>query len=261
MSRMPVLFFGHGSPMYALEPNTYTQAWEDVAKRIPQPEAILMISAHWYTRGIWLTAMDQPKTIHDFGGFPKELFEIEYPAVGSPDLARLVQETLSPKFSPITLEESEWGLDHGTWSILKYLYPKANIPVVQMSVDATRPPAEHFAIGETLKVLRDRKILMISSGNIVHNLSTINWQNQSAAAPWAERFNDFFKNHLANNDVAPLINWQSAGEDAQLSIPTPEHYLPALYTLGLQRPGEERYIISDGIEMSSISMLSFAYGL
>jgi 4,5-DOPA dioxygenase extradiol len=258
---MPALFIGHGSPMYAIEPNKYTEAWTQLGRSLVKPTAILMISAHWYTRGIWLTAMEQPKTIHDFGGFPQALFDIEYPAPGSPELAREVQETLSTKFSNITLEESEWGLDHGAWSILKYLYPKANIPVVQMSVDATLSNDDHVAIGKSLQSLRAKNILIISSGNIVHNLSRLSRSVEAAPPAWATEFNDFFKTHLKSNQHQSLIDWPLAGPNARLSIPSAEHYLPALYTLGLQLPEEEASIITDGIEMSSISMLSFAYGL
>jgi 4,5-DOPA dioxygenase extradiol len=261
LEMMPVLFIGHGSPMYALRPNVYTAAWTQIAKQISKPKAILMISAHWYTRGIWLTAMDQPKTIHDFGGFPQELFEIEYPALGSPDLARHIQELLSPTFSNITLEDSEWGLDHGAWSVLKYMYPKADIPVVQMSIDATLSPEKHVAIGQALQSLRHRQVLVISSGNIVHNLGKIVWGENIPPAYWAKTFDTFFKIHLLNNQTSELVDCQTSTTDALLSIPTPEHYLPALYTLGLKHPDESATIICDGIEMSSISMLSFGYGL
>jgi 4,5-DOPA dioxygenase extradiol len=258
---MPALFIGHGSPMYAIEPNQYTQAWANLAKKIPKPTAILMISAHWLTRGIWITAMAQPKTIHDFGGFPQALFDIEYPAPGSPGLAQHIKGLLSPQFNDVTLEESEWGIDHGSWSILKYMYPQADIPVVQMSIDASLTPEQHVALGRKLQILRDENILIISSGNIVHNLQLIAWKNNTPTPAWANQFNDFFKTHLLNDDLGPLIDWQSAGPDAHLAIPSSEHYLPALYTFGLKKPSESASIFTNGIEMSSISMLSFVYGM
>jgi len=258
---MPALFVGHGSPMYAIEPNQYTQAWESLAKKIPRPKAIVMISAHWLTRGIWITAMEQPKTIHDFGGFPQALFDIEYPAPGSPGLAQHIKGLLNPQFANVTLEESEWGIDHGSWSILKYMYPQADIPVIQMSIDASLTPEQHVTLGRKLQILRDENILIISSGNVVHNLQLIAWKNNTPTPAWAIQFNDFFKTHLLSNDLDPLIDWQSAGPDAHLAIPTPEHYLPALYTFGLKKPSESASIFTDGIEMSSISMLSFIYGM
>jgi len=261
MTTMPTLFVGHGSSMYAIQPNKYTDAWVSLAKKIPRPSAILMISAHWYTRGTWLTAMHKPKTIHDFGGFPQALFDIEYPAPGSPALAQHIKGIISPQFENITLEESEWGIDHGSWSILRYMYPKADIPVIQMSIDATLKEDQHVALGRKLQILREENILIISSGNVVHNLQLIHWKNHVPTPSWALQFNDFFKTHLFNNDLDPIIHWQSAGPEAHLSIPTPEHYLPALYTIGLKKESESAQVITDGIEMSSISMLSFGYGL
>ena len=259
--RMPALFIGHGSPMYALSPNQYTQAWADIGKKIPTPSAILMISAHWYTRGIWLTAMEHPKTIHDFGGFPDELFAMEYPAPGSPQLATQVRDLLSPHFSNITLEDAEWGLDHGSWSVLKYMYPNANIPVVQMSIDATLTNQDHFLIGQHLQSLRDENVLVLSSGNVVHNLRHIARHDDAPTPLWATVFNDFFKQHLLDNDLSPLIEWQSSHPDVKMAVPTAEHYLPLIYTLGLQQKSESATIITNGIEMSSISMLSFGFGL
>ena len=259
--RMPVLFMGHGSPMYAIEPNEYTLSWEKVGQSIPSPKAILMISAHWYTRGIWLTAMNSPKTIHDFGGFPDALFQIQYPCPGSPALANRVQELLAPHYPNITLEESEWGIDHGSWSILKYMYPNANLPVIQMSIDATLSNKDHFAIGRLLQALRDEDVLIISSGNIVHNLRLISW-NQTVAPPiWATGYNDFFKSQLIANIKEPLVEWENSNQYARMASPSPEHYLPAIYTLGLKDDTETVDIITDGIEMSSISMLSFGFGL
>jgi 4,5-DOPA dioxygenase extradiol len=258
---MPTLFIGHGSPMYALEPNQHTQAWTAIAQKIPRPSAILMISAHWYTRGIWLTAMQYPNTIHDFSGFPQELFDFQYPAPGSPELAFRVRDLLLPSHSNITLEESEWGLDHGSWSILKYMYPNANIPVVQMSMDATLTNAEHFLIGQVLQQLRQEGVLILSSGNVVHNLGLLSRSTEDSPPKWASGFNDFFKSHLLSNTFQPITEFNTSSPYASMACPTPEHYLPALYTLGLKMPIESAQIISDGIEMSSISMLSFGFGL
>jgi len=252
--RQPAIFVGHGSPMYALEPNRYTDAWANLGKSLKRPDAILMISAHWVTRGIWVTAMPAPKTIHDFGGFPEALFKIQYPAPGSPALADRIQELLS---MPVVLEEHEWGIDHGAWSVLKYLFPKADIPVVQLSLNGAMSAQAHYDLAKQLQILRDENILIIGSGNVVHNLRTIHWQSDAKPYPWAESFNQFFISQIQANQHQQLIEWEQYGEAAHLSIPTPEHYWPALYTLALQAKGEQVKLLVDGIEMSSISMLSF----
>jgi len=252
--RQPAIFVGHGSPMYALEPNRYTDAWANLGKSLKRPDAILMISAHWVTRGIWVTAMSAPKTIHDFGGFPEALFKIQYPALGSPALADRIQELLS---MPVVLEEHEWGIDHGAWSVLKYLFPKADVPVVQLSLNGAMSAQAHYDLAKQLQILRDENILIIGSGNVVHNLRTIHWQGDAKPYPWAESFNQFFVSQIQANQHQQLIEWEQYGEAAHLSIPTPEHYWPALYTLALQAKGEQVKLLVDGIEMSSISMLSF----
>jgi 4,5-DOPA dioxygenase extradiol len=252
--RQPAVFIGHGSPMYALEPNRHTDAWAALGKRLHKPDAILLISAHWLTRGIWLTAMQQPKTIHDFGGFPEELFQIQYPAPGSPALAQRVQSLLT---QAVVLEEHEWGIDHGAWSVLRYLYPNADVPVVQLSLDGSLSAQEHYRLAKQLAPLRDDNILILGSGNIVHNLRLIDWDAGAAPLPWATEFNQFFMSQILANQHSHLLDWQGAGDAARLSIPTPEHYWPALYPLALQGNGEQVEIISNGIEMGSISMLSF----
>jgi len=252
--RQPAIFVGHGSPMYALEPNRYTDAWANLGKSLKRPDAILMISAHWVTRGIWVTAMSAPKTIHDFGGFPEALFKIQYPAPGSPALADRIQELLS---MPVVLEEHEWGIDHGAWSVLKYLFPKADVPLVQLSLNGAMSAQAHYDLAKQLQFLRDENILIIGSGNVVHNLCTIHWQSDAKPYPWAESFNQFFISQIQANQHQQLIEWEQYGEAAHLSIPTPEHYWPALYTLALQAKGEQVKLLVDGIEMSSISMLSF----
>lgn len=253
--RQPAIFAGHGSPMYAIEPNRYTASWGALGKSLKRPDAILVISAHWVTRGTWVTAMAKPNTIHDFGGFPQALFEIKYPAPGSPALADRVQELLTV---PVVLEENEWGIDHGAWSVLRYLYPDADVPVVQLSLDGSLSAREHYELAKQLSPLRDENILILSSGNVVHNLRTIHWQEGSEPYLWATKFNDFFVSEIRANRHDGLINWERYGEPAHLSIPTAEHYWPALYTLALQQEGEQVTIYTDGIEMSSISMLGFS---
>jgi 4,5-DOPA dioxygenase extradiol len=252
--RQPAVFIGHGSPMYALEPNGHTDAWAALGKRLHKPDAILVISAHWLTRGIWLTAMPQPKTIHDFGGFPEALFQIQYPAPGSPALAQRVQSLLK---QAVVLEEHEWGIDHGAWSVLRYLYPHADVPVVQLSLDGSLSAEEHYTLAKQLAPLRDENILILGSGNIVHNLRLIDWDSEAAPLPWATDFNQFFMSQILANQHPALLDWQAAGDTARLSIPTPEHYWPALYPLALQGSEEQVEIITNGIEMGSISMLSF----
>ncbi len=253
--RQPAVFAGHGSPMYAIEPNRYTAEWAAVGKSLRRPDAILVVSAHWVTRGVWVTAMPKPKTIHDFGGFPQALFDIQYPAPGSPALADRIQELLNV---PVVLEENEWGIDHGAWSILKYMYPDANVPIVQLSLDGSMSACEHYELAKQLRPLRDENVLILSSGNIVHNLRTIHWQDGAVPYPWAKDFNEFFVSEMRANHHEPLINWESYGDAAHLSIPTAEHYWPALYTLALQCEGECAKVFTNGIEMSSISMLGFS---
>lgn len=254
-ARQPAVFAGHGSPMYAIEPNRYTAAWANLGKSLKRPDAILVVSAHWVTRGVWVTAMPEPKTIHDFGGFPQALFDIEYPAPGSPFLAERVKELLNV---PVVMEENEWGIDHGAWSILKYLYPDADVPVVQLSLDGSMSAREHYELAKQLQPLRDENILILASGNVVHNLRTIHWQEGAQPYPWANAFNDFFISEMRANHHEALIDWELFGDAAHLSVPTPEHYWPALYILALQSEGEQAKVLVDGIEMGSISMLTFS---
>lgn len=253
--RQPAVFAGHGSPMYAIEPNRYTEAWSNLGRTLKRPDAILVISAHWVTRGVWLTAMSKPKTIHDFGGFPQALFEIEYSAPGSPALAERVQALLD---EPVVMEENEWGIDHGAWSVLKYMYPQADVPVVQLSLDGSKTARQHYELATQLASLRNENILILASGNVVHNLRTIHWQEDAKPYDWAEKFNDFFTRNILVGNHEPLIDWQGYGEAAQMSIPTAEHYWPALYTLALQAKDEQPTIYTNGIEMGSISMLGFS---
>jgi 4,5-DOPA dioxygenase extradiol len=254
---MPAMFIGHGTPMNALETNRHTEAWRHAAHAAPAPKAILVVSAHWFTQGTGVTAMDKPKTIHDFGGFPQALFDMQYPAPGDSAVARRVKDLLKPL--DVQLDQS-WGLDHGAWSILVHMFPKANIPVVQLSIDGTQPLQFHYNLGKQLDALRDEGVLIVGSGNVVHNLGVMRRSDQAAPYDWAITFNDHVRTCLQKRNHASLVNFESFGEAARLSIPTLEHYLPMLYILGLQRSDDELSILTDGIDLSSISMLSFAIG-
>ena len=255
-TRMPAIFFGHGSPMNALDDNAYTQAWERIGRLIPRPKAILAVSAHWITRGIAVTAMQAPPTIHDFGGFPRALFDMQYPAPGDPALAARVQQLLAPM--PVHLDH-EWGLDHGTWSVLVKVYPQADVPVVHLSLDLTQPNRFHFELGRRLSALRDEGILLIATGDVVHNLRTMRFDNRGPY-DWAVRFNDAVRGCLLNSDVEQLVDYERWGDDARLSVPTPEHFLPLLTIAGAKRDDETISIPVDGIEGGSISMLAAVVG-
>ena len=257
-TRMPAVFFGHGNPMNAVSSNAYSAAWRAIGKALPAPKAILAVSAHWYVPGTAVTAMSAPRTIHDFGGFPRELFEVQYPAPGSPELAKRVVELLAPL--PVALDES-WGLDHGTWSVLVHVFPDANIPVVQLSIDETQPPAFHYQIGKLLGPLRDEGILVIGSGNIVHNLHTYAWgRHEVEPFDWAVRFEELARELLLKGDDAPLVDYELLGRDALLSAPTPDHYLPLLYVMGLRRQDDAVTFPVEGFDGGSISMLSVQIG-
>ncbi|MTH46646.1 4,5-DOPA-extradiol-dioxygenase [Intestinirhabdus alba] len=258
--RMPALFLGHGSPMNALEDNRYTRAWRGLAESLPRPRAIVVISAHWYIRGTGVTAMAAPKTLHDFSGFPQALYDMHYPAPGSPELAQRLVELLSPV--PVTQDKEAWGFDHGTWGVLSKMYPDADIPVVQLSIDSTRPAAWHFDIGRRLAALRDEGIMLLASGNAVHNLRTVRWQGDAAPWPWAVSFNDFVKSNLIWRGPTaqhPLVNYLSH-ESGSLSHPTPEHFLPLLYIIGAWDGEEPVTVPLDGIVLGSLSMLSVQVG-
>ena len=254
-NKMPVLFIGHGSPMNAIEDNEFSRGWKLLSKELPKPKAILCISAHWETNSVHVMASPQPETIHDFGGFPKALFDVRYNAPGSPDLAQRIANLV--KITPVKLD-NEWGLDHGSWSVLLPMYPNADIPVAQLSLDRTQPASFHYNLAKELAPLRDEGVLIIGSGDIVHNLRLFNF-NASSSYDWAARFNDVVKEHIMSGNHAPLIDYKSFGQDADFSVPTPEHYLPLLYTLGLQEPGEQVSFFND-IVISSISMTSFIVG-
>ena len=241
--------------MNALERNRYTEAWRALGASLPKPKAVLCISAHWLTRGLAVTAMPRPRTIHDFGGFPQPLFDVQYPAAGDAAVAQRICEVLAPL--PVALD-TEWGLDHGAWSVLVHLFPDADVPVLQLSLDATQPEAFHYAIGQQLAVLRDEGVLILGSGNVVHNLRRLNLQG--TAYDWATRFEGFARRAITARDHAALIDWKAQGADAALAIPTPEHYWPLLPVLGAQAADERAQIVVDGIELGAISMLTVRVG-
>jgi 4,5-DOPA dioxygenase extradiol len=255
--KMPVLFLGHGSPMNAIQETEFSKGWKTIGLSLPRPNAIICISAHWETKGTFVTAMEKPKTIHDFGGFPQELFDVQYPAPGSPQTAMDTKNSITK--TEVGMDQ-QWGLDHGCWSVVKHLYPKADIPVIQLSLDYTKGPQYHYELAKELSVLRKKGILIIGSGNMVHNLGIIDWQHQDTGFDWAIEANTKMKNLITNGDFAPLINYSAQGKAFQLSIPTPEHYLPLLYTLGLKEEKEDVSFFNDKTVMGSISMTSVMIG-
>jgi 4,5-DOPA dioxygenase extradiol len=257
-SLMPVVFFGHGTPMNALTRNPYTEAWRKIGAAVPQPKAILSISAHWYTQGTGVTADERPQTNHDFGGFPDALCEFQYPAAGEPRLADRGRGLLAP----VNVEpDNSWGFDHGTWSVLAHAFPRADVPVVQLSIDATRPAKYHYELVKRLAPLREEGVLIIGSGNVVHNLRLRKWEEGAQPYGWALRFDERVRTCLAGCDHEPLLDLDAIGEAARLSAPTPDHYLPLLYVIGLQEKTENVKFAVDGIERGSVGMLSVAIGL
>jgi 4,5-DOPA dioxygenase extradiol len=255
---MPAIFFGHGNPLNALRRNAWTDGWSEIGRSIPKPKAVLCVSAHWYVPVLAVTAMEQPRTIHDFGGFPKELFEYQYPAPGSPELAGHVRELLG---DDVISDEKQWGLDHGTWSVLCHVFPDSDVPVVQLSLDETKPADWHFELAKKLAPLRDEGVLIIGSGDIVHNLHTYAWGKTDAQPfDWALRFEELAKEIIVSDDVSPLINYESLGRDAHLSVPTPDHYLPLLYVLAQRRDHDPVTFPVEGFDGGSVSMLTVRIG-
>ena len=251
---MPAILFGHGNPMNAVSTNKYTEAWRRIGAQMPRPRAILCVSAHWFVPATAVTIGTAPRTIHDFGGFPRELFEVQYPAPGDPDLARRVQRMLAPL--PVELDDS-WGLDHGTWSVLCHVYPEADVPVVQLSIDETQPPAFHYEIGRKLASLRGEGVLVVGSGNLVHNLHAYAWgRHVPEPYDWAVRFESEAKRLLLAGDHEPLVDYETLGRDALLSIPTPDHYLPLLYVIGTRQSDDAVTFPVEGIDGGSVSMLT-----
>ena len=255
---LSALFLGHGNPMNAIQENSYTEGWRRIGEGLPRPRSILAISAHWYVPGTGVTVATAPRTIHDFGGFPAELYRVRYPAPGDPLLARRVVALLAPL--EVALDEG-WGLDHGTWSVLRHLYPEADVPVVQLSIDEAKPPAFHFELGRRLAPLREEGVLILGSGNLVHNLHAYAW-GRHAPEPydWAVRFESQARRLLATGDHVPLVDYERLGPDALLAVPTPDHYLPLLYVAGASRPGEPVSFPVEGIDGGSVSMLAVRIG-
>jgi 4,5-DOPA dioxygenase extradiol len=257
-SPMPALFLGHGNPMNALANNAWTGAWHGIAAALPRPRAVLCVSAHWYGPGTAVTAMARPRTIHDFGGFPQELFAFRYEPDGDPALAHAIRALLQP--TEVALDH-DWGLDHGTWSVLCHMYPRADIPVLQLSIDATLPASAHYALGRQLRALREQGVLIVGSGNIVHNLHAYAWGRHPAQPyDWALEFEQRMRTAILAGDHSPIIDYETIGRAAQLSVPTPEHFLPLLYVLGASHPGEPVVFPVDGIDGGSIAMLGVLLG-
>lgn len=258
--RMPLLFLGHGSPMNAIEENEFVDGFRNTSRTLPKPKAIICISAHWLTNGTKVTAMEMPQTIHDFGGFPRELYEVRYPAKGNPELAETTKSLLHPTL--VELDE-KWGLDHGTWSVLRHLFPDADIPVIQLSIDYTKPPQYHFELAQKLAQFRDKGILIIGSGNIVHNLGLVDFHNfhkDDYGYDWAIEARSKFNSYLLDGNFQSMIDYHKESRAVQLAIPTPEHYLPLLYVLGLKHKNEELSLFNDKLLAGSLSMTSVKIG-
>lgn len=253
--RMPVLFVGHGSPMNAIEDNQYTGKWIEIARRIPKPEAILSISAHWYTQGTRILDAKHPKIIYDMYGFPEELYRVEYKAEGSPELARLTMDLISREVTP----DNSWGYDHGTWSVLKKMYPKADIPVYQLSIDNTARADVHFQMGNQLNVLRDKGVLILGSGNVVHNLAMVNW-DMDGGYPWAVDFDNYIKDKVTKKRYQDVVDYHRAGKSAPLAFYAPDHFYPLLYVLGASREDDRVTVFNDDCFMGSLSMTGYLFG-
>lgn len=251
MIKTPVLFLGHGSPMNAISNNAFTQQLAQLGEQFPKPKAICCVSAHWQTRGVQILESPHPKTIHDFGGFPEELYQVQYPAPGSPEWAAKTSQLLADHDPHLT---SQWGLDHGTWSVLRHMYPLADVPVYQISLDLSRSLADHLALAKELKSLREKGVWIIGSGNIVHNLGKLDWENPTKGYEWAHVFDEYVKEALLNDQPDKLIQLQNAGPEARLSVPTLDHYLPLLYLLGLRTPQDTLTFPYEGFEYGGISM-------
>ena len=255
---LPVIFFGHGNPMNAISNNGYTDAWQRIGQNIPKPKAILAVSAHWYIPQTAVTVSATPRTIHDFGGFPPELYQVKYPAPGNPALAHRIQELLLPLEVKL---DNDWGLDHGTWSVLTHVYPDADIPIVQLSIDESKPTLFHYEMGQKLAPLRNEGILIIGSGNLVHNLHTYAWgRHLPEPYDWAVRFEQTARKMILAGEHESLIHYEGMGKDAALSIPTPDHYLPLLYVLGATQKHERVQFPVEGVDGGSISMLTVQIG-
>lgn len=257
---MPVLFIGHGSPMNGIEQNEFSLQWQTQGREIPTPKAVLVISAHWLTNGTHITAMDHPKTIHDFGGFPQELFAVQYPAPGDPLLAKETSELI--KSTNVGLDH-DWGLDHGAWSVVKHMYPKADIPVLQLSIDYSKPASYHYNLAKELMTLRKKGVLIIGSGNMVHNLRMVAWDKFNVpnyGYDWAIEMHELFKKKITDGDHKALQQYESLSKSAKLAVPTPDHYYPLMYALGLQAKKEEPVFFNDKLVAGSLNMTSVKFG-
>lgn len=257
---MPVLFIGHGSPMNGIENNEFSLQWEKTAKELPVPKAVLVVSAHWLTNGTYITAMDQPKTIHDFGGFPQELFDVQYPAPGNSQLALETKELI---ISTNVGLNHDWGLDHGAWTVVRRMYPDATIPVLQLSIDYSKPASYHYNLAKELVALRKKGVLIIGSGNMVHNLRMVAWDKLDKPGfgyDWAIEMHELFKKKIADGDHPALINYETLSKSVKLAIPTPDHYYPLMYTLGLQNKNEQPVFFNDKLVAGSLNMTSVKFG-
>lgn len=257
--RMPLLFIGHGSPMNAIEDNEFVQGFKQMAETLPKPSSIICISAHWFTKGTMVTAMEAPRTIHDFYGFPQELYHQQYPAEGNPDLAEETKRLLK---TAAVESDLEWGLDHGTWSVVKHLYPDADVPVIQLSIDYTKEPEYHFQLAQQLQILRKKGVLIIGSGNIVHNLGLVDWQHYNKdnhGFDWAIEARMWVNKHLLDGNIQPLLHYHKQGKAMQLAVPTPDHYLPLIYTLGLKDSKDTMVLFNDKLQAGSLSMTSLKF--
>lgn len=255
-NKMPVLFIGHGSPMNAITENTYSNTWKVIGEKLPRPKAVLCISAHWLTNGTSVAVTTKPQTIHDFGGFPDALFKVQYPAPGAADYAHMAKDNIK---SIHVKEDSEWGLDHGAWSVLKNMYPNADIPVFQMSIDYGKSPQYHFNLAKELAFLRKKGVLIIGSGNVVHNLGMLQFDKSEKPYDWSIEFDELVKKNIVNNTPEPLINYQALGKLATLAHPTNDHYLPLMYTLGLRDKTDDLLFFNDSFDLGSISMRSVMF--
>ena len=258
-TKMPILFVGHGSPMNGIQDNEFSQYWKKLASEIEKPKAVLCVSAHWLTRGTHITAMDKPQTIHDFGGFPQELFNVQYPAPGDPKLA---EETAKLITSTTVGLDHDWGLDHGTWTIVRHMYPNADIPVLQLSIDYNQPAQYHYDLAKQLSALRKKGVLIMGSGNMVHNLGMVAWDKleESYGFDWAIEMNELFKTKIIENDHAALIAYEKLNTAAKLAIPTPDHYFPLIYTLGLKEEKDAVNFFNDKPMAGSLTMTSVRFG-
>jgi len=258
--KMPVLFIGHGSPMNGIEDNEFSRRWVQMGKEIPTPAAVLVVSAHWLTRGTHITAMEQPRTIHDFGGFPKALSDVHYPAPGSPELAKVTRQLITK--TNVGLDH-DWGLDHGAWTIIRHMYPDANIPVLQLSIDYHQPPQYHYELAKELAALRKKGVLIIGSGNMVHNLRMVAWDKMDQPEygyDWSIEMNTLFKKHISDGNHSALIDYEKLSKSAKLAIPTPDHYYPLLYALALQEKKDQPLFFNDKVVMGSLTMTSVKIG-